>query len=73
MSRLAFYRDTLKFDESRHVPFTKQYRIRCSQCASLVVNGIPLHERGCPNDTHECNGCNERIPANQRYCNSCSF
>lgn len=72
MSRLSFYRDTLGFDRAQHIPFTRQYRIQCGSCASIVVNGIPLHERGCPNDTRECNGCNARIPANHRYCNDCA-
>lgn len=24
-------------------------RVRCSQCAALVVNGVACHETGCPN------------------------
>lgn len=52
-SRLAHYRDTLGFDRSSHVPFTRQYRIRCSQCAALVINGVPTHETGCPNSPKE--------------------
>lgn len=60
------------FDESSHVPFTKQYRVKCSCCEALVINGVPCHERGCPNAAHECRGCNELIPANRRYCESCS-
>lgn len=59
------------FDEAAHIPFTRQYRVRCSSCDACVVNGFPLHERTCPNDTHECNGCNAVIPANQRYCENC--
>ena len=41
----------LGFDLSTHIPFmfTKTWRIRCSQCAAVVINGIPAHERGCPN------------------------
>lgn len=23
--------------------------ISCSQCEVLVINGVPCHERGCPN------------------------
>ena len=71
MSRLSYLRDVLQFDETRHIPFTKQYRVRCSQCASVVANGMPLHERGCPNDTRECEGCNARVPANVKYCEGC--
>lgn len=62
----------LGFDQSWHIPFTKQYRVRCSCCESLVINGHPVHERGCPNDMRECNGCNTLIPANQRYCADCA-
>lgn len=29
------------------------YRIRCSQCQAMCVNGIPIHEAGCPNDREE--------------------
>ncbi len=59
------------FDLAEHVPFTRQYRIRCSQCAALVINGTACHETGCPNDTHECNGCNAIVPARVRYCEEC--
>lgn len=27
----------------------KYNRVRCSQCAALVINGVACHERGCPN------------------------
>lgn len=63
----------LGFDNSRHVPFTKEYRVWCSQCRSLVINGYPTHEKGCPNAMHECRGCNEIIPMNQKYCETCSL
>lgn len=26
-----------------------QVRVRCSQCAAVVINGVPCHEQGCPN------------------------
>jgi hypothetical protein len=71
MTRLAYYRDTLQFDRTVHVPFTRQYRILCSSCAALVINGVPCHESGCPQDTQECAGCNARVPARQRYCGDC--
>ena len=48
-SRLARYQDIQGFDRTEHIPFTKRYRIRCSQCAALVINNIPCHETGCPN------------------------
>lgn len=37
------------FDESSHIPFTKHYRVKCSQCEALTINGVPCHETGCPN------------------------
>jgi len=70
MSSLAELR-AYGFDESTHIPFTKQYQVRCSRCSSSVINGHPIHERGCPNDMHECRGCNAIIPARQRYCEDC--
>ncbi len=45
--------------------------LRCGQCEALFVCGIATHERGCPNAQHECTGCNELIPVNQRYCADC--
>lgn len=61
----------LGFDRSSHVPFTKQFKVRCSNCEALVINGIPTHETGCRSATRECNGCSNRIPLNQRYCAEC--
>ena len=52
MSRLSYYRNVLGFDNATNIPFTCKYRIRCSQCAALVINGIPCHETGCPNVPH---------------------
>jgi hypothetical protein len=37
------------FDNSEHIPLTKNYKIRCSQCLAAVINNIPTHEQGCPN------------------------
>lgn len=62
----------LGFDLSEHVPFTMQYKVRCSSCEALAINGTPTHETGCPSAMHECNGCNEIIPAKQKYCASCA-
>lgn len=28
------------------------YRVRCSQCEALVINGVACHERGCCNASH---------------------
>lgn len=61
----------LGFDASKHVPFSRQYSVRCSSCQALVINGMPSHERGCTAAVHECNGCNALIPTNQRYCEDC--
>ena len=70
-SYLAYLRYVLRFDETKRIPGTRQYRIRCSCCAACSVNGIPIHERTCPNDTRECTGCSAIIPANQKYCEEC--
>ena len=40
------------FDLSEHVPFTKRYRVRCSQCDACAINGVACHETGCPHDDH---------------------
>lgn len=61
----------LGFDESEHIAFTEYYRVKCSCCEATVINGVPVHERGCRNEMHECKGCNELIPMNQRYCEEC--
>lgn len=37
------------FDQSESVPFTKMYKVRCSQCNALVINGVATHETGCSN------------------------
>ena len=47
MSYLRYLRETLGFDQTEHIPFTKRYRVRCSQCEALCINGIPCHETGC--------------------------
>lgn len=48
-----------------------QISVRCNSCEALVINGTPCHERGCPEAKHECAGCNELIPTNQKYCGDC--
>lgn len=58
------------FDESTHVPFTKNYTVRCSQCQACSINGVACHEAGCPNQTYECKGCNE-ILTYKGYCEDC--
>ena len=37
------------FDRSNYNRETGHWRVRCSQCQALVINGVPCHERGCPN------------------------
>lgn len=69
------YAESLGFDRSRIVtdePETEPYvKLACSQCAAVCVNGIPCHETGCPNETHECKGCNASVTRNVRYCEDC--
>ena len=48
-SRLSQLLD-MGFDLSEHVPFTKQYKVRCSKCLAAVINNLPAHEHGCPNE-----------------------
>lgn len=45
-SRLKSLRQ-LGFDETKRSG--QGYRVRCSQCQAMVINGVPTHERGCPN------------------------
>lgn len=71
MTHLAYLRDVLGFDLTTNLPFTNQYRLGCSACETLAINGVPTHERGCPHAKHECHGCNAIIPMNQRYCEDC--
>lgn len=59
------------FDNSAHIPFSKQYRVECSCCEAAVINGHPAHEQRCPNAVKECNGCSALVPVNQRYCEDC--
>lgn len=60
----------LGFDESMHIPFSRQYRVGCSCCEALCVNGVPTHETGCPNTKYECKGCSELI-GYRGYCAMC--
>lgn len=43
----------LGFDRSEHVYFTNGYRIRCSQCEAVCINGYPCHESGCINEVKD--------------------
>jgi hypothetical protein len=46
--------------------------VRCSRCEAVVINGVPCHERNCPNEVIECEGCNNKVPKGVRYCQDCS-
>lgn len=37
----------------------KSVRVKCSQCAALVLNGVACHERGCPNNKKSRNRWDE--------------
>jgi hypothetical protein len=40
---------TQGFDLSEYDNQSGYWRVRCSQCESLVINGLACHETGCPN------------------------
>ena len=46
-------------------------RVGCSLCQAACINGIACHERGCPNQSHECAECCAMIPLHRRICDSC--
>jgi hypothetical protein len=37
------------FDLTRYNRWSGSWRVRCSQCEALVINGVATHETGCPN------------------------
>lgn len=37
------------FDKSYYKQETCTWRVGCSQCEACVINGLPCHETGCPN------------------------
>jgi hypothetical protein len=45
--------------------------VKCSQCEVLVINGVPCHESGCPNQMHECEECMTLVPKGRRLCDGC--
>lgn len=59
------------FDRSEASQIYGMANVKCSQCEALVINGIPAHERGCPNQTFECKGCNNRVKRQNSYCEDC--
>lgn len=58
------------FDRAKRVGF-HAIQVGCSQCAAVVINGVPCHETGCAHATHECRGCNAIVPVRVRYCAEC--
>lgn len=48
--------ETLGFDETTYDRSDNRYRIRCSQCEALCINGTPCHERGCPHEVKRPQG-----------------
>jgi hypothetical protein len=42
----------LGFDQSWYNRSTQAWRLACSQCVALFVNGTPTHEHGCPNASY---------------------
>jgi hypothetical protein len=45
-------RDELGFNLSSYNFSSDYYRVACSQCQALVINGVPCHETDCANDPH---------------------
>jgi hypothetical protein len=47
------------FDRSKRIGrddtgrFCKGVHVRCSQCDAVVINGVAVHERTCPNEPGE--------------------
>ena len=39
---------------------------KCDQCDSVTINGIFVHERGCPNIRKECKWCGQ--PSKGDFC-----
>ena len=37
------------FDESTLAKGNERISVKCSQCDSRVISGVPCHEHGCPN------------------------
>lgn len=58
--------------EASHDANKTGFKVKCSQCDALCINGVPCHEEGCPNQTHECAECDTQIPKRQRLCESCA-
>lgn len=59
------------FNDHTHDDDQGYNKAGCSQCQVMVINGIPCHETGCPNQTHECQECMTQIKKGRRICDEC--
>lgn len=41
--------ERLGFDKCDQAPQGKHVRVGCTQCNAAVIQGVPCHEKGCPN------------------------
>ena len=62
----------LGFDRSRAIAFSRAHYVGCSQCEALCINGVPTHERGCPNQPVECRECGSLHADRQAAAECCS-
>ena len=53
LARMGQHLKEQGFDDSTYDCGDRTYRVRCSQCEALVINGVPTHERGCPNQPRD--------------------
>jgi hypothetical protein len=44
---------SLGFDRSYYNRLTGNWFVSCSQCMAQVINRVPCHETGCPNQVKE--------------------
>ncbi len=51
--RMGPYLRSQGFDLSEYDRSDQRWRVRCSQCQALCINGIPTHEIGCPNQRRD--------------------
>lgn len=59
------------FDTCTPGNYSGVVNVGCSQCEASVINGVACHETGCPNEVHECHGCNSYVPRGVKYCEDC--
>ena len=41
------------FDKTHVDRSSGNVRFGCSQCQAMAVNGVAIHERGCPNEKYD--------------------